>query len=106
MALDMMKKDRFLAGLQDGLHWRVELKKPKSFEDALEVAKNKEWNLKRINQLGVDTLQRRVEVRSVNPIQGHVPKDVQYATVVSVPPPVMLAVVAAAILDDGLQKDM
>ena len=45
----MMKKDRLLAGLQDGLHWRVELKKPKNFEDALEVAKNKEWKLKRMN---------------------------------------------------------
>ena len=39
---DMMKKDRFLAGLQDGLRWRVELKKHRNFEDALEVAKNKE----------------------------------------------------------------
>ena len=51
-----MKKDRFLACLQDGLCWRVELKKPTSFEDALEVAKKKEGKLKRMNQLGVDTL--------------------------------------------------
>ena len=101
-----MKKDKFLAGLQDGLCWRVELKKPKSFEDALEVAKNKEWKLKRMNQLGVDTLQRRVEVRSVNPMQGHVPKEVQHTTVVLVPPPVMPTVAGAAILDDGLQKEM
>ena len=103
---DMMKKDRFLAGLQDGLRWRVELKKPRSFEDALEVAKNKEWKLKRMNQLGVDTLQRRVEVRPGNPMQGYVPKEIQHAIVVSVPPPVMPAVVAAAIPDDGLRKDM
>ena len=39
-------------------------------------------------------------------MQGHVPKDVQHATVVLVPPPVMPAVVAAAVPDDGLQKDM
>ena len=52
----MIKKDTFLAGLQDGLRWREELKKPMGFEDALEVAKNKEWKLKRMNQLGVDTL--------------------------------------------------
>ena len=103
---DIMKKDRFLAGLPDGLHWRVELKKPRSFKDALEVAKNKEWKLKRMNHLGVDTLHRRIEVRSQNPMQGHVPKDVQHATMVSLPPLVMLAVVATTILDDGLQKEM
>ena len=102
----MIKKDRFLASLQDNLHWRVELKKPRSFEDALEVAKNKEWKLKRINQLGVDTLQRRVEVRPGSPMQGYAPKEVQHATVVSVPPPVMPAVIAVAIPDDGLQKEM
>ena len=103
---NMMKKDRFLASLQDGLRWRVELKKLRSFDDALKASKNKEWKLKRMNQLGVDTLQRRVEVRSVSPVQGHVPKEVQHATMVSVPPLVMPIVVVAAILDDGLQKDM
>ena len=41
----------------------------------------------------MDTLQKRVDVRSVNPMQGHVPKEVQHATVVSVPPPVMPTVV-------------
>ena len=30
-----------------------------------------------MNQLGVDTLQRRVEVRPGNPTQGYVPKEVQ-----------------------------
>ena len=45
----MMKKDILLASLQDGLHWRVEFKKPMSFKDALEVAKNKEWKLQRMN---------------------------------------------------------
>ena len=101
-----MKKDRFLASLKDGLCWRVELKKPKSFEDALEVAKAKEWKLKRMNQLGVDTLQRRVEVRPMNPMQGHILKDIQHATMVSVPPPMMPTVVVAAVLDDGLQKEI
>ena len=38
---DMMKKDRFLAGLRDGVGWRVELKKPRTFEDSLEVARIK-----------------------------------------------------------------
>ena len=39
--LDMVKKNRFLAGLREELRWRVELKKPRSYEHALEVAKNK-----------------------------------------------------------------
>ena len=55
---NMMKKDRFMAGLSDTLRWRVELKKPKTYEDTLEVAKNKEWKLKRMSQLGVETLPR------------------------------------------------
>ena len=45
-------------------------------------------------------------MRPVNPIQGYAPKEVQQAIVVSVPPPVMPAVVATTILDDGLRKDM
>ena len=56
--------------------------------------------------MGLDTLQRRAEVRSVNPMQGHVPKDVQHATVVLVSPLVMPAVVATTIPNDGLQKEM
>ena len=39
--LDMMKKDRFFAGLRENLRWRVELKKPKSYEDALGIARSK-----------------------------------------------------------------
>ena len=70
------------------------------------MAKNKEWKLKRMNQLGVDTLQRRAEVRSINPIQGHVLKDFQHAAVVSMAPPVMLAIVAAKVPNDGLRKEM
>ena len=35
---DMMKKDRFLAGLKNTLRWRVELKKPRSYEEAIEIA--------------------------------------------------------------------
>ena len=39
---DVMKKDRFMTGLKGTLRWRVELKKPKSFEEAVEIAKSKE----------------------------------------------------------------
>lgn len=36
-----MKKDQFKNGLKNTLHWRVELKNPKNFDEAVEVAKNK-----------------------------------------------------------------
>ena len=62
MAPNMMKKDRFLVGLRENLRWRVELKKPRTFEDAVEVAKNKEWKLRRITQLGMDPSYKRSEV--------------------------------------------
>ena len=42
---DMMKRTRFLVGLSDNLCWKVELKKPRSYEEALEIARSKEWKL-------------------------------------------------------------
>ena len=50
---DMMKKDRFLAGLKQNLHWRVELKKPGTYENAVEVVENKEWRLKKMVEWGM-----------------------------------------------------
>ena len=61
----MIKKDRFMAGLTDTLCWRVELKKPRTYEDTLEVAKNKEWKIKRMSQLGVETVPKGPEVKHV-----------------------------------------
>ena len=46
---DMMKKDRFMVGLKGDIRWRVELKKPRSCEDAMNIAKGKEWKLQRMN---------------------------------------------------------
>ena len=65
---DMMKKDRFLAGLKENLRWRVELKKTRTYEDALEVARNKEWKLKRLTQLGVSSLPRVSEMKQGYPM--------------------------------------
>ena len=42
---DMMKKDQFMVGLKGTLRWRVELKKPRTYDDAEEIAKSKEWKL-------------------------------------------------------------
>jgi len=46
----MLKKDRFLGSLKDSLRWKVELKKPHSFEVVVEIKKIKEWNMKCLNQ--------------------------------------------------------
>ena len=48
----------------------MELKKPRTFEDSLEVAKNKEWKLKRKIQLGVETLLRGTEVKQVRFVES------------------------------------
>ena len=88
---DMMRKDRFMAGLSDTLRWRVELKKPKTYEDTLEVAKNKEWKLKRMSQLGVETLPRGVEIKQVRFVESRVPEELHHHvhTVALVVPPVV-----------------
>ena len=79
---NMMKKDRFLAGLKENLFWRVELKKPRMYEYALEVARNKEWKLKRSTQLGVSSLHGVPEMKQMDPMQNQVPEEIHYANVV------------------------
>ena len=102
-----MKKDRFLGGLREDLRWRVELKKPKSYEHALEVAKNKEWKLKRMSQLGVESIPRRPEFQHVDPLQGRTLPEVHHVPVVPVTPQIVPAVVnATTVLDDGLRQEM
>ena len=61
----MLKKDRFLSSLKSSLRWKVELKQPHSFEEAVEMAKNKEWKIKRLIQLGIKE-KSEVEVKIVN----------------------------------------
>ncbi|MCO5567846.1 hypothetical protein L7F22_021542 [Adiantum nelumboides] len=82
---DMMKKDRFLAGFWENIRWRVELKKPRTYEDALEVARNKEWKLRRMTQLGVESLPRRSEFQPMDSLQSRMPI-VHHEPVVSVTP--------------------
>ena len=47
--LDMMKKISFLVGLRDNLHWKVELKKRRSYEESLEIAKRKVSKLEQLS---------------------------------------------------------
>ncbi|MCO5581366.1 hypothetical protein L7F22_035248 [Adiantum nelumboides] len=75
---DMMKKDRFLAGLNKNLRWRVELKKPRTYEDTLEVARNKEWKIKRMTQLGVSSLHGVPEMKQANFVQNRGQEEVHH----------------------------
>ena len=49
----MMKKDLLVSGLKPTLQWKVELKKPKTYDKAINMAKNKEWKAQRMTQLGM-----------------------------------------------------
>lgn len=49
----MLKKDSFIAGLNTTLQWKVELKKPVSYEDAVQKAKGREWKNQSMAQLGM-----------------------------------------------------
>ena len=52
----MIKKDRFIAGLKATLEWKVELKRPTNFDEAIDIANNKEWKMQRMTQLGMGPL--------------------------------------------------
>ena len=103
---DMMKKDRFLAGLKENLRWRVELKKPRTYEDALEVARNKEWKLKKLTQLGVSSVAGVSEMMQKESMQSRVPEEVHPVNVVPVATQVVPPVVTTIVQDDGLRQDM
>ncbi|MCO5584216.1 hypothetical protein L7F22_038140 [Adiantum nelumboides] len=99
---DMMKKDRFLAGLKENLHWRVELKKPRTYEDTLEVARNKEWKIKRLTQLGVSSLLGVPEMKQANFVQSRGQEEVHHTHVIPILAPVVPPIVTP-IQDDGLR---
>ena len=102
MAPDMMKKDRFLVVLRESLRWRVELKKPRTFEDAVGVAKNKEWKLRRLNQLGMDPSYKRSKVKNM----AHRHMHDHHAHMVPIAPQVMLAIVTTLVPNNGLTEKM
>ncbi len=74
---DMMKKDRFVGSLKPNLQWKVELKKPATYEDAVEVAKSKEWKAQKLTQLGMGIPEIRTEMRRAevvpNTVRGVIP---------------------------------
>ena len=67
-----LKKDLFMAGLLPSLQLKVESKKLKSFDDAVQIAKDKEWKLQRLRELGMCAGE---EVLHSNNVQVNFAKD-------------------------------
>ena len=104
---DMMKKDRFMAGLKGTLRWRVELKKPRSYDHAVEISKNKEWKLDHLAQLGMNLVLLRMEPRVLQTgpmVSGQVPRVVAPPIVHTCPPTASTNV--AAMVDEGMKYDL
>ena len=101
----MMKKDQFLIGLRANLRLRVELKKPKSYKEAMEIAKRKEWKLSMMSKMGMtDALPLPMEMRRTEPIVQRVPVEVLQPIVQPIVSPVVPPTVAVA-TDDGLRHE-
>ena len=81
----------------------MELKNPTSYEHASEVAKNKEWKLRRMRKLGVEPLPRRPQFQHVDSLQGRILSKVHHVPVAPVTPQVVPPVVTTIVQDDGLQ---
>ena len=66
-----------MIGLKTSLRLRVQLKKPQSYEDAIDVAKRKEWKFIKMSQLGmVDSFPVAKEIRRPEPIVQRAPVEV------------------------------
>ena len=75
----MLKKDRFMANLKESLKFKVELKRPATFDEAVAVAsREKEWKAQRLNEYG-----RTVNVQ----INGDKGKEKEVQVKVEVQPP-------------------
>lgn len=100
----MMKKDRWIVSLKGTLQWRVELKKPMTFEEAVAIAKGREWKEQRMTQLGVS-------IQDVAPPMRRLEANVMPVPVSTTPPIVQAVPVAAptapiARVNDDIRQDL
>ena len=101
--LEMMKKDRFMTGLGASLRLRVELTKTRSYKEAADMAKRKEWKLSMMSKMGMtDALPLPMEMRRPEPIVQRVPVEVLQPVVQPIVSPVVPPTLAVA-TDDGLR---
>lgn len=78
------------------------------YEDMLKVAKNKEWKLKRMSWLGVETLPRGIEVKQVRFVENRVPEELHHHvhTVAPIVPLIVSVALVAFVQDEGLKQEM
>ena len=92
-----------MIGLRADLRLRVELKKPRSYEEAVDVSKRKEWKLTMMSHMGMtDSLPLAMEARRPEPTVQRVPVEVLQPVVQPIVSPVVAPTVAVA-TDDGLR---
>lgn len=99
----MMKKDSFIASLKPALRLKVELKKPGNFEEAVKVAKNKEWKAQRLTQLGVGTPEDRLEMKRMEIVPTTVRGMLPVVAETQVVQPVQTVAPSG---DDDIKKDV
>lgn len=100
----MMKKDRWIARLKGSLQWRVDLKKPMTFEEAVAAAKGREWKEKRMTQLGVS-------IQEVAPPMRRLEANVTPVPIIPTPPvvqavPVVAPTASVARVNDDIRQDL
>ena len=100
---DIMKKDKFLSGLSNNLRWRVDLKKPASFAEAVEISKKKEWKLDKMSQLGMDLTPITMGMMLVETMGVQQPMEVVPNVVRTVSPQTMPTTVAVTTSNEGLK---
>lgn len=79
---------------------------PRAYKGALKVAKNKEWKLRRVSQLGMESLSKRLESKQMGPMPSQALGQVHHVLVVPVTSQVMLAMVTAIVSNVRLRQDM
>ena len=95
-----------MIGLKTSLRLRMELKKPQSYEDAVDVAKRKEWKLGELSQLGmVDSFLMAKEIRRPKSIVQRAPMEVLQSLVHPIVSPIVPRTVTIA-MDYGLRQEM
>ena len=90
--------------LKTSLRLREELKKPRSYEDAVDVAKRKKWKLCKMSQLGlVDLFPMEKQIRRLELVVQRVFVEVLQPVVQSIVSLVVVIPRVAVATDDGLR---
>ena len=82
----------------------MELKKPRTYDDAVEIAKNKEWKLDHLTQLGMSPILTKPHVWFLEPGVTTNPLPAAPPIVHTSPPPALTT--SAGVVDEGMKQDL